>query len=887
VQDGPVPNDATAPADAAASAVRPGSLPDLDTVAAGAEGARGAAGAPERVLAGLADALAADPRCVEVIDLPERAGIRTSWPSWVDPRVRDAYRRRGIDAPWRHQVRTADLAWSGRHVVLATGTASGKSAAFGMVGLTAALLPPSGTGGRGPGVLYISPTKALAHDQLAGLAALGLGELRAAAVDGDTPDEERRWARAHARWVVTNPDMLHRGILPGHDQWRGFLRSLRLVVVDEAHVYRGVFGSHVALVLRRLHRVAALHGAQPTFVAASATAADPGSTVGRLLGAPVEVVATDDSARGPVTLVLWRPGGSPPGGVEQRSGQPDPPAAERAGGHRPAEVGPPGVAAAAEEQARRGRAGPSPGAPAAAPGPSPAGARGGRASPARTPAGVDLPPEDQDSPTGTRGTLGSTAELMAAFVDRGVSTLAFVRSRRGVEVVAGRVRAEAVCGDRVRASRGGYLPEERRALERDLRDGVLLGLAATNALELGIDISGLDAVLMAGWPGTSASFWQQVGRAGRRGRAALAVLLAREDPLDQYLVDHPEMLTGRAVEATVLDPANPYVLAGHLCAAAGESPLRDDELVDRFGDGAPALCVTLADSGLLRRRRDGWYWTDSSRPADLVDLRGDAGGAVRVVEGSTGRLLGTVDPGQAPLMVHPGALYVHQGATYEVDDLDLAARVATADATVTDLSTHPRSAVDIRITSEREQVSWRGAGVHLGEVEVSSQVTSYLVRRWPSGQVLSEHLLDLPARSLHTTAMWWSIPEPLLVEAGIDHDELPGAVHALEHASIGMLPLLVTCDRWDLGGVSTGMHPQVGHAAIFVHDAHPGGAGFAEQGFARAAEWLTTTGEVIGRCPCATGCPRCVQSPKCGNGNTPLDKAAALRLARTLLRWSG
>jgi DEAD/DEAH box helicase domain-containing protein len=800
--------------------------------------------AGEGVLADLSAALAADPRCAGVIDLDERVGVRADWPAWLDPAVRAAYEQRGIPQPWRHQVRTAELAWAGRHVVLATGTASGKSAAFGMAGLTAALRAPGGPGRRGPGVLYVSPTKALAHDQLAGLGALGLTGLRAAAVDGDTPDEERHWARAHARWIVTNPDMLHRGILPAHEQWRGFLRSLRLVVVDEAHVYRGVFGSHVALVLRRLRRVAALHGASPTFVAASATAADPGATAGRLLGLPVEVIDSDDSARGPVTLVLWRPG--------------DP--ADATGGDP-----------VADPTGRRDQS-------TSGPGPS---------GPSTSHGGTDLPPPDEDPPTASRSTLGSTAELMAAFVDRGVSTLAFVRSRRGVEVVAGRVRATASVGDRVRAYRGGYLPEERRALEADLRSGALLGLAATNALELGIDISGLDAVLLAGWPGTRSSFWQQVGRAGRRGRAALAVLIAREDPLDQYLVDHPEMLTGRAVEATVLDPANPYVLAGHLCAAAAESPLRDDELAEVFGDGAQALCRTLTDSGLLRRRRDGWYWTDAARPADLVDLRGEAGGPVRVVEGGTGRLLGTVDPTQAPLMVHPGALYVHQGATFEVDDLDLAARVATADATVTDLSTHPRTVVDIRITAEREHVAWGDAGVHLGEVEVSSQVTSYLVRRWPSGQVLAEHRLDLPASTLHTTAMWWSIPEDLLAEATISPAELPGAVHALEHASIGMLPLLATCDRWDLGGVSTAMHPQLGRAAIFVHDAHPGGAGFAERGFSRAEQWLVTTSEVIERCPCETGCPRCVQSPKCGNGNEPLEKAAALRLARALLRRRG
>ena len=473
---------------------------------------------------------------------------------------------------------------------------------------------------------------------------------------------------------------------------------------------------------------------------------------------------------------------------------------------------------------------------------------------------------------------------MCQLVDQGTSTLTFARSRRAVEILATSVRDHAVNGDRVRAYRGGYLPEERRALEADLRSGALLGLAATNALELGIDISGLDAVLLVGWPGTRSSFWQQVGRAGRRGGSALAVLIAREDPLDQYIVSHPETLTGRPVEASVMDPENPYILAGHLCAAAAETPLIDADLEQWFGAGAPHLCSVLADRGLLRRRREGWYWTDSSRAVDLVDLRGASGGPVRVIEEGTGRLLGTVDPTSAPSAVHEGALYVHQGSAFEVLALDLDARVASAAPTVTDLSTHARSTADVAFESVRATTRWGRVDVSCGEVVVTRQVTSYLVRRWPSGQVLAEHLLDLPAMTLQTVAMWWSIPDEILREADVAAADVPGAVHALEHASIGILPLLATCDRWDLGGVSTARHPQTGQAVIVVHDGHPGGAGFAERGYHRALEWLTATSEAIGRCPCASGCPACVQSPKCGNGNEPLDKAAALRLARVLLQ---
>lgn len=756
-------------------------------------------GAPE--LDQVASRLAGDPRAVHVIHLEPRAGATTAWPEWLDPLVRLALQRAGIGEPWRHQVRAAELAWGGQHVVIATGTASGKSLAFGMPGLTAALQAPGPGASRGPSVLYLSPTKALAHDQLAGLRALDLTGLRAASVDGDTPDEERRWARSHARWLVTNPDMLHRSILPAHQRWHGFLRSLRFVVIDEAHVYRGVFGSQVALVLRRLRRVAALHGADPTFIAASATAADPGPSTSRLIGVEVRVVDSDESAHGPVELVLWRPDGV-------------------------------------------------------------------------------------DANDRARSTVAEAADIMAGLIDAGRSTLTFARSRRGAEGVASAVRETAELGARVRAYRGGYLPEERRHLEADLRSGRLLGLAATNALELGIDISGLDAVVMAGWPGTTASFWQQAGRAGRRGAPALVVLVAREDPLDQYLVDHPDVLTGRTPEAGVIDPENDYVLAGHLCAAAAEAPLVDERIETFFGPAAAAVCQALAARGLLRRRRDGWYWTSKSRAVDLVDLRGTAGGPVRIVEEATGRLLGTVDPASAPALVHPGAIYVHQGSTFEIGALDLGAHVATAAATTTDLSTHARTRSEVTFESIRNRAWWGSAEVMTGHVLVTSQVTDFLVRRWPSGQIVAERALDLPPISLRTAATWWSIPDDALARAEIDEAQAAGAMHALEHAMIGILPLFATCDRWDVGGLSTALHPQTGQAAIVIHDGHPGGAGFAERGYIQALEWMRATHEVISGCGCADGCPRCVQSPKCGNGNRPLDKASALRLARALLAMS-
>ncbi len=466
-------------------------------------------------------------------------------------------------------------------------------------------------------------------------------------------------------------------------------------------------------------------------------------------------------------------------------------------------------------------------------------------------------------------------------------TLAFVRSRRGAETVAMTCRRQLAevapeLRDRVAAYRGGYLPEDRRAIEQALRSGELTGLAATNALELGIDVSGLDAVVMAGFPGTRAALWQQVGRAGRNGRDALGVLVARDDPLDTYLVHHPEALLGAPVEANVFDPDNPYVLGPHLCAAASELPLTEDDL-PLFGPRAREGVDALTAAGLLRRRRLGWFWTDRRRASELADIRSSGGPAVRLVEDGTGRLVGTVDAGSAHATVHEGAVYLHQGETYLVLSLDLEHGVATVVLDDPGYSTTARDVTDIEITGEREHEPWGPARVSLGDVRVTHQVVSYLRRRVPSGESLGEEPLDLPERTLETTAVWWTVPAALLDAAGLATRDLPGAAHAAEHASIGLLPLFATCDRWDIGGVSTALHPDTGLLTVFVYDGHPGGAGFAERGFHAARAWLLATREAIDACRCEEGCPSCVQSPKCGNQNNPLDKRAAVVLLDALL----
>jgi DEAD/DEAH box helicase domain-containing protein len=746
-------------------------------------------------------------RLLHVHTLTARAGTRVPWPAWADPEVVRALEDVGVTSPWAHQADAAEAAHAGRHVALATGTASGKSLAYLLPGLSAVRRGTEEPSGRGATMLYIAPTKALAADQLAAIEALAVPGVRAALYDGDTSPADRRWAREHAGVVLTNPDMLHHALLPGHARWSPFLRSLRYVVVDEAHHYRGVFGSNVALVVRRLRRLAARYRAEPTFVLASATTGDPAGTALALTGLETHVVTRDASPRGGTHVALWEP---------------------------------------------------------------PLTAGGG----------------EHGAPT-RRTAVAEASELLADLVVAGTRCLAFVPSRRGAEAVAAGARrlldeVEPGLGARVAAYRGGYLPEERRALEADLREGRLLGLASTNALELGIDVAGLDAVLVCGWPGRRASLWQQAGRAGRRGGEALAVLVARDDPLDTFLVHHPEAIFAQDVEATVLDPSNPYVLAPHLCAAAAELPVTEPDLA-LFGPQARPLLDALTRRGALRRRAGGWYWTRPDGASGLADLRGTGGDPVRIVETGTGRVVGTVDHDASHHSAHEGAVYVHQGDVWRVTSLDLDAHVALVEPAPGDMITQARQLSDVSIVAEREQCRWGDAVLTLGTVDVTSQVVAYVRKDLRTGQVLGESPLDLPARTLRTTAVWWTLPEAVLATAGVAPADVPGAAHAAEHAAIGLLPLFATCDRWDIGGLSTALHPDTGLPTVFVHDGHPGGAGFAERGYRKAPAWLRATRAVLEDCPCETGCPSCVQSPKCGNGNSPLDKRGAALLLDVLL----
>ena len=741
-------------------------------------------------------------RITHVERLPAVRGVHAPWPSWVPDHVVGAFARAGIDRPWTHQAAAADLAWAGRNVILATGTASGKSLAYLAPSLTAI--------GRGATALYLAPTRALAADQLSLLnmlaAAAGprLG-LRPAVVDSDTPHHQRAWARKYATYLLTTPDMLHYGLLPQHQRWSGFLRRLRYVIVDECHGYRGVFGSNVAHVLRRLRRVAALYSDAPeaglSFVLASATISEPAACAELLTGLPAEPVTADGAPRGPVTFVMWEP----------------------------------------PLTALRG---------------------------------------DADAPL-RRGIVAETADLLAGLVGDEVPALAFIRSRRGAEATAAAARSKLVEAGRddvahkIAAYRSGYLPEERRELEDGLRSGAITALAATPALELGVNIAGLDAVLISGWPGTRAALWQQAGRAGRQGREALAVLIARDDPLDTYLVHHPQALLHQPIEATVLDPANPYVLGPHLSAAAAEIPLTREDL-RLFGPAAPPLVEELARQGKLRDR--GGRWHPTGRRVPLAGLRGTGGHPLRIVEKSTGRLIGTMDEPSAHVFLHDGAVYAHQGELYMVTKLDLNEAVALVQPGDPGYVTSAREVTDIAISAERRTREWGESRIHFGDVLVTRRVTSFTKRKPDSGQPICEEKLNLPSRTLRTRAVWWTISpgqRDALAAAGTD---LAGAAHAAEHASIGLLPLVAACDRWDVGGVSAAEHHQTGRLTVFVYDGYDGGAGFAERGFAAVVPWLRATSLAIADCECTAGCPSCIQSPKCGSGNEPLSKSGALAL---------
>lgn len=749
---------------------------------------------------------------------PAKEARYADWPQWALPELVEKFQDREITRLYTHQREVADAAFAGNDVVVATGTSSGKSLGYQLPILSRLAEDDTAC------ALYLTPTKALGSDQLLAIMELTKGIDKLSSVipspyDGDTPSEARAGIRDHARFVFSNPDMVHMSILAAHERWTRFLRHLQFIVIDECHSYRGVFGAHVALVLRRLLRLCARYGAHPTIIGASATMNDPADHMKRLTSrVGIKEVTEDGAPTGERTIALWEPGF-----IE--------------------------------------------------------GAEGDNGAPVR------------------RAATTEAAEMMAAIVAEGARTMTFVRSRRSAEQVALRCQAELSGGlarpdfaRRIASYRAGYLAEDRRKLEKALDNGELLGVATTSALELGIDVGGLDAVVTAGFPGTVASFWQQAGRAGRRGQGSLVVLVARDEPMDTYLVHNPDALLGRPVEASVFNPENPYILYGHMYCASIEQPLTDAEV--RFYH-AEQVIQALAQEGLIRRRPQGWFAVPQLdgelRPETAhaqVSLRGGAGNDVLIMDTSDGRLLGTVDGARASSQVHPGAVYLHQGESFVIEDLDIDEGIAFATPGEPEYSTQPNSTTDIAImgaANEDELIDY-GGGVWaaLVDVEVTDQVVGYF-RKLADGTTSDLFPLDLPEQRLRTRAVAYTV-DPLALEAmGIRAADIPGALHAAEHAAIGLLPLIATCDRWDIGGVSTALHQDTQMPTVFVYDGHSGGAGFAEEGFKRFPEWIEATFEAVRSCPCESGCPSCVQSPKCGNGNQPLDKAGALKLLGALV----
>ena len=710
-------------------------------------------------------------------------------PDDLEPRVASALLATGVTALYRHQAEAWEAARRGENVVVTTGTASGKSLAFNLPVLDALAREPKTR------AIYLYPTKALSQDQARSLAELRLKGLKPAIYDGDTPGERRWQIRKWSNVVLTNPDMLHVGVLPHHDRWGDVLANLRYVVVDEAHVYRGVFGSHVANVLRRLRRLARIYDAEPQFLLATATIANPGELALDLTGEGATVVDRDTSARAEREVVIWNP-----------------PLLD-------AELGL-------------------------------------RASP-----------------------LGDAARLLSQLTSRGLRTICFAKSRKAAELIHrfASERVDVATAARLAPYRAGYTAEQRRGIERRLVEGELLGVTATDALELGIDIGLLDCAISVGFPGTVASLRQQWGRAGRRDRG-LAILVASDDALDQFFAREPDALLSRRVEAAILDHANPRILDPHVLAAAFEAPLTD---ADSATLGSEAL-RRAAELPELEHTTAGYVWKGRDYPAARVSLRSGDAEAFTVVDGETGSLLGLVERDRAYSTVHEGAVYLHLGEQYLVEALSLEDRVAVVTPARVDWYTQAKKESETAIEESLRSDRRLGVELHFGRVAVTEQVVGYARKAVRDGGTIDVVPMLMPETTFETEAIWFC-PEPDQLEGLEQMPALLGALHAAEHSLIALLPLWAMCDRWDIGGLSTNVHYQTGRPTIFVYDGHTGGVGITERGFDRFRDWVEDTTRLLQRCPCAAGCPSCVQSPKCGNLNEPLDKAGARSLLERML----
>jgi DEAD/DEAH box helicase domain-containing protein len=730
-----------------------------------------------------------DGRIVAESSEEERRSQPVSLPAELDPGFAEALGRVGIDSLYTHQLRAFEAA-AESDLVITSGTASGKSLAFNLPVLDGIAARPKDR------ALYLYPTKALAQDQARKLAQLRPPNLREAIYDGDTPREDRPAIRRRNNLVLTNPDMLHVALLPNHKVWGDFLANLRWVVVDEAHTYRGVFGSHVANVLRRLRRLARAYGSEPRFLLASATIANPVELAERLVGTPFELVDDDGAPRAGREIAMWNP----------------PLLDEKSGARRSA--------------------------------------------------------------------LSEAADLLAELVTHGVRTICFLKSRRGIELIQRFAsenlerRGKPELAKRIAPYRGGYTPQQRREIESRLSSGELLAVVATDALELGIDVGELDAAICVTFPGTVASLRQMWGRAGRR-RRGLAVYVAGQDALDQFFCRHPEEFIGRPVEAAILDHTNEQIASRHLIAAAYELPLTDED-DEVFGPEWRDRAERLVAAGELRGVGGKLMPRRSEFVANRIPLRSASADSVAVIEAASGEMLGLVEAERAFTTVHPGAVYLHLGRSYEVDRLDIEERRAIVSAFDGDWYTRPKKETEIYIERLHEQRQVAGVELNFGEVSVTEQVIAFQRVSVSDQEPIDIVALELPEQNFVTQALWYVLPDPLA--RSLPTEALLGSLHATEHSQIAVLPLIAMCDRWDIGGLSTNVHFQTGRSTIFIYDGHPGGVGITKRGYEQFERLLGDAERLIAECPCEAGCPSCVQSPKCGNLNEPLHKAGALEL---------
>jgi DEAD/DEAH box helicase domain-containing protein len=727
-----------------------------------------------------------------VASLPPREATLVKFPD-LRPELSEALRKMGASRLYSHQLEAYERVLAGENVVVATATASGKSLCYKIPAFQNAL-------GRAKSrAVFLYPTKALAQDQLGKIKAFDLRGVHPATYDGDTPHALRADIRRRANILLTNPDMLNIGILPNHEAWADFLRNLEIVAVDEAHVLRGVFGSHVAAVLRRLRRVAMLHGGEPQFVLTSATIANPQEHAESLTGLPFALVDSDGASTGERRVVFRNP-----------------PLLDKEKGER-------------------------------------------------------------------RSLLTEGALVFANLVSQGVRTIAFARTRKAAELIY-RYAADRLGVDgarRISPYRAGYTPRERREIEGRLFRGDLLGVVSTNALELGVDVGALDAVVCCGYPGSVASIWQQWGRAGRGKDPALAVYIAGRDSLDQFLFENPPRVLGRRVEAARVTMENPYILGPHLLAAAHEAPLdADDE--EYFGPAYRSVAKELMEARALASSGGRLVYVGGDNPARNISLRSASSETVLIADGE-GELIGTAEATRAPSELHPGATYLHRGTAYEVESLDLQSHRAVARRVPNRYYTRPRVETDVEVLEEivaRDLAN--GAVLHWGRVRTTDSVTFFKKVRVADDKEVGVYPLDLPDVILETQALWVTLP-PLPREARPSFESFGGALHAGEHGLIGLLPLFAMCDRADIGGLSTPVHRQSRLPTVFVYDGYPGGVGISRRGFDAFESLARDTLGVIVRCPCEKGCPACIQSPKCGNWNEPLSKDGAVSLLRYLL----